>query len=194
MNVALRRCAKGFQMVFSVSVAGGSFGCRGRAPRPAGWKLSEALRRRKPENRRRDRGEMAPPAWSGAWRTIVRLQKTLAFPLVFGGSTRHEKGASAPAKWRDNALPKIEPGRFWSKLFMQQCCPRLLFPSAGGASSPSEPFLSTEDAQKRVPPPESAPGGSRFRATMWEGNFREAAGHRPPPRPARQAVGLGVKP
>ena len=189
MNVALRRCAKGFQMVFSVSVAGGSFGCRGRAPRPAGWKLSEAPFRRKPENRRRDRGEMAPPPGTGPWRPIVRLQKTLAFSLVFGGSTRHEKYPSAPAKWRDNALTKIEPGRFWSKLFMKPCCPWLLFQTAGGARSPSEPFPSIADAQKRVPPPESATGGSRFRATLCLKNSRKAPGHRPPAPQSGGGVG-----
>ena len=34
--------------------------------------------------------------------------------------------------------------------------------------------ISTADAQKRVPPLGDRTGGSRFRATMWEGNFREA--------------------
>jgi hypothetical protein len=137
----------------------------------------------------RPRGD-GPPPGAGPWRTLVRLQKTLAFPLVFSGSTRHEKCPSAPAKWRDNALTKIELGRFWSRLFMQQCCPCLLFQTAGGASSPSEPFPSIADAQKRVPV-ESAPGGSRFRATLCLENSRKAPGHRPRPAPRVRRSGRG---
>ena len=139
-------------------------------------------------------GRCPPPPGAGPLRTLARLWKTLAFPLVFGGSTRHEKDASAPAKWRDNALTKIEPGRFGSRLFMNPCCPLFALPVLVGRAlraSRSHPLRTRRSASL---PLESAPGGSRFRATMWEGNFREAPGHRPPPRPALQAVGLGVKP